>query len=342
MTSEQSVTPAVAPEREVTVTVDRVSRWFGSVVAVNDMSFEIYPGVTGLVGPNGAGKTTLLRMLSGLARPSEGEVTVLGEPVRGNPGIYERLGVMAEHENIYGFMTGRQFVEFGAVLCGVDDVRAAVDRAIGIVGMVDDEQRKMGGYSRGMRQRMRLAHALVHNPRVLFLDEPLSGTDPRQRLEFMDVIEQLAREGRTILISSHILEEVEAMADRILLIVSGKLAASGDFHAIRARLNQRPYLVRVDCDQPRALAARLVGEDTVESVAVEGNTLRVLSQDVRALQRAIPIAARDGAVRLHRVEPLDDSLESVFAYLAESGSAASSQPASMNGARANAGRATGS
>lgn len=343
MTVEQTTMAPPAAGREATVTVDRVSRWFGSVVAVNDISFEIYPGVTGLVGPNGAGKTTLLRMLAGLARPSEGDVTVLGEPVRGNPSIYKRLGVMAEHENVYGFLTGRQFVELGATLCAVDDVAASTDRAIEIVGMAQDQHRKMGGYSRGMRQRMRLAHALVHDPPVLFLDEPLSGTDPRQRLEFMDVIERLADEGRTILISSHILEEVEAMADRILLIVGGKLAAAGDYRAIRARLNQRPYLVRVDCDQPRALAARLVGEETVESVAVEGDSLRVLSLDVRALQRAIPLAAQDGNVRLHRVEPLDDSLESVFAYLAESGSAGSSQAsASANNASRNAPRVVGS
>jgi ABC-2 type transport system ATP-binding protein len=317
--------------REATVRVERVSRWFGSVVAVNDISLEIYPGVTGLVGPNGAGKTTLLRMLSGLARPSEGSVTLLGEPVRGNPGIYRRLGVMTEHENIYGYLTGRQFVELAAVLCGVPDVAAACDRAIAIVGMTEQQGRKMGGYSRGMRQRMRLAHALVHDPPVLFLDEPLSGTDPRQRLEFMDVIARLAREGRTILISSHILEEVETMADRILLIVGGKLAAAGDFRAIRARLNRRPYLVRVDCDQPRVLAARLVAEPSVESVSVEGQTLRVLSLDVRALQQAIPVAAQAGAVRLQRVEPLDDSLESVFSYLAEG--TGGSMVGGANGAR---------
>ena len=315
MTSEIAEAPAGSPE--ATVRVERVSRWFGSVVAVNDISFEIRPGVTGLVGPNGAGKTTLLRMLSGLARPSEGSVTVLGEPVRENPSIYKRLGVMTEHENVYEFLTGRQFVELGAVLAGVEDQAAACDRAIEIVGMVADQGRKIGGYSRGMRQRMRLAHALVHDPEVLFLDEPLSGTDPRQRLEFMEVIARLSSEGRTILISSHILEEVETMADRILLIVSGKLAASGDFRAIRARLNRRPYLVRVDCDQPRELASRLIGEPSVQSVSIDGDTLRVLSGDVRALQRAIPVAAQSGGVRLQRVEPLDDSLESVFAYLAE-------------------------
>jgi len=302
---------------EPTIRVERVSRWFGPVVAVNDISFDVTPGVTGLVGPNGAGKTTLLRLLSGRARPSEGSVTVLGEPVRGNPSIYRRLGVMTEHEQIYPYLTGRQFVELGAVLSGVADVPTAVDRAIERAGMVAAQHRAMGGYSRGMRQRMRLAHALAHDPPVLLLDEPLSGTDPRQRLEFMDVIHELAAEGRTILVSSHILEEVETMADRIVLMVGGKLAASGDYRAIRRRLNQRPYLVRIDCDKPRALAAGLVAQPMVQSVTVDGDTVRVLSLDVRWLQKAIPVVAQANDVRLSRVEPLDDTLESVFAYLAE-------------------------
>ena len=302
---------------EPTIRVERLSRWFGPVVAVNDISFDVTPGVTGLVGPNGAGKTTLLRLLSGRARPSEGSVTVLGEPVRGNPSIYSRLGVMTEHEQIYPYLTGRQFVELGAVLCGVPDVAAAVDQAIERAGMADAQHRAMGGYSRGMRQRMRLAHALAHDPPVLLLDEPLSGTDPRQRLEFMEVIADLAAEGRTILISSHILEEVETMADRIVLMVGGKLAASGDYRAIRRRLNERAYLVRVDCDQPRVLAAGLVSEPMVQSVTIEGDTVRVLSLDVRALQHAIPVVAQAHSVRLSRVEPLDDTLESVFSYLAD-------------------------
>ena len=302
---------------EPTIHVQRLSRWFGPVVAVNDISFDVTPGVTGLVGPNGAGKTTLLRLLSGRARPSEGSVTVLGEPVRNNPSIYRQLGVMTEHEQIYPYLTGRQFVELGAVLCGVPDVPAAVDQAIERAGMADAQHRAMGGYSRGMRQRMRLAHALAHDPPVLLLDEPLSGTDPRQRLEFMAVIADLAAEGRTILISSHILEEVETMADRIVLMVGGKLAASGDYRAIRRRLNERAYLVRVDCDQPRVLAAGLVSEPMVQSVTIEGDTVRVLSLDVQALQHAIPVVAQAHSVRLSRVEPLDDTLESVFSYLAD-------------------------
>ncbi len=301
-----------------TIVVEHVSRWFGSVVAVNDVSFEIAPGVTGLLGPNGAGKTTLLRMVAGLSRPSEGVIRVLDQPVRSNPGLYRDVGVMPEHEGVYQPLTGRQFVELNARLQRLPDVRGAAQRAIDQVGMGAAADRALGGYSRGMRQRMRLAATLVHDPQVLLLDEPLSGTDPRQRLEFMDLVAELAAAGRTIVLSSHILEEVEAMASRVLLMVGGKLAASGDFRAIRALLNERPYLVRIDCSDARALAAGLVAEPEVQSIAVEGTaTLRVLSGDVRALQRAVPRAAQKQGVRLTRVQPLDDTLESVFEYLAE-------------------------
>lgn len=316
MTAEAA--PASAPTAAATIVVDGVSKWFGSVVAVNDVSFEVTPGVTGLLGPNGAGKTTLLHLMAGLAAPSEGDVTVLGERVRGNPAIYARMGVMTEQEAVYGFLTGRQFVELNARLQGVDDVAAAVDRAIALVDLEQPQHRTIGGYSRGMRQRMRLAAALVHDPTVLLLDEPLSGTDPRQRLHFQDVVRQLAGEGRTILISSHILEEVEVLADRIVLLVAGKVAATGDYRAIRRKLNERPYLVRVVASDARALAAGLIAVEGVESVEIDREgRLRVLSRDVVTLQRELPRVAQARDVRLLRVEPLDDSLESVFEYLAQ-------------------------
>ncbi|MDD9994651.1 MAG: ABC transporter ATP-binding protein, partial [Dehalococcoidia bacterium] len=189
-----------------TIRVDGVSKWFGTVVAVSDVSLEIVPGITGLLGPNGAGKTTLLHMMNGLSSPSEGEITVLGEPVRDNPDIYRRLGVMAEHEAVYEFFTGRAFVEFSADLHGLGGRPDMVDRAIAAVNMADAQHRQLGEYSRGMRQRMRLAASIVHDPQVILLDEPLSGTDPRQRIEFATLLGELARAGRTIVISSHILE----------------------------------------------------------------------------------------------------------------------------------------
>ncbi len=305
--------PGAAP----TIVVDRVSRWFAGVVAVSDVSLVVEPGVTALLGPNGAGKTTLLRAIAGLIAPSEGTVTVLGEPVRGNPPLYRRIGYMPEHESVYDFLTGREFVAWSARMQQVDDLDGAVRRAIETVDLVDAQDRRLRGYSRGMRQRLRLAATLVHDPPLLLLDEPLSGTDPAQRLHLRDVIRGLGAAGRTILVSSHILEEVDQLADRIHLMVSGKLAASGDYRAIRQQLNDRPFLVRIDAAQPRRLAAGLLEIEAVESVEIDAEgRLRVRSRDVASLQRSVPEVARRLDVRLLRVEPLDDSLESVFEYLA--------------------------
>lgn len=304
--------------REAVIRVDAVSRWFGSVVAVSDISFDIGPGITGLLGPNGAGKTTLLRMMTGLAETSSGTVTVFGQPVRDNPPLYRRLGVMSEHETVYGFMKGREFVRMMGKLRGVENLEAAVDRAVELVDLADAQHRPMETYSRGMRQRMRLAGTLVHDPEILILDEPLNGADPRQRVHFKHLLQKLAADGRTIVLSSHILEEVEELADTVLLIVNGKLAASGGFRAIRAALNQRPYHVRVVCDQPRKLAAEVLRLGSVDAVNVDPDgALVVLSRNVLDLQIELPRLAQLGQVRLLRVEPLDDSLESVFGYLVE-------------------------
>jgi ABC-2 type transport system ATP-binding protein len=300
------------------IRVAGVSRWFGSVVAVSDVSFDVGPGITGLLGPNGAGKTTLLRMMTGLAATSSGTVSVFGEPVRDNPPLYGRLGVMSEHETVYGFMKGRDFVRMMGRLRAVPDLEAAVDRAIARVDLAEAQHRQMGTYSRGMRQRMRLAATLVHDPEVLILDEPLNGADPRQRVHFQHLLRQLAAEGRTIVLSSHILEEVEQLADTVLLIVNGKLAASGGFRAIRAALDQRPYHVRILCDAPRRLATAVVALESVDAVHVDPDgAIVVLSRNVLDLQIELPRLAQSAAISLRRVEPLDDSLESVFGYLVE-------------------------
>lgn len=301
-----------APSIEIT----NVSKWYGSVVAVNDVSFKVMPGITGLLGPNGAGKTTILHMTAGLAKPSDGDIRVLGEPIRGNYKLYSRIGVMSEHEAVYNVFTGRQFVEFSAKMQGVADVPGAVDRAIELVNLADAQHRPLGTYSRGMRQRMRLAATLVHDPEVLILDEPLNGTDPRQRLEFHDLMQKLASEGRTILISSHILEEVETLAETILLVVSGKLAAAGDYRAIREKLDDRPFQLRIVCSDPRKLAAELVKLSAIDSVAVEDDgSLTVFSRNVAELQSSIARLAKAADVRLIQMEPLDESLESVFSYV---------------------------
>ena len=298
------------------IDVHEVSKWYGSVVAVNDVTFQVRPGITGLLGPNGAGKTTLLHMIAGLASVSKGQIEVLGEPVRGNVAIYRRIGVMSEQEATYSFFTGHQLVEFSAKLQGVGDVKAHADWAIDMVNLEDAQHRPLGTYSRGMRQRMRLAATMVHDPEVLILDEPLNGTDPRQRLEFQDLMRKMAADGKTILISSHILEEVETLADTILLVVSGKLAAAGDFRAIREKLDERPFKVRIVASDPRALAAGLMRLPEVDSVTVDPDgSLIVLSGNVATLQRSVAMLAKKESVRLYRVVPLDESLESVFSYV---------------------------
>jgi ABC-2 type transport system ATP-binding protein len=300
------------------IRVQGVSRWFGSVVAVSEVTFDVMPGITGLLGPNGAGKTTLLRMMTGLADASIGSVTVFGEHVRDNPPLYKRMGVMSEHETVYGFMKGRDFVKMMGSLRGVKNLDDAADRAIELVDLADAQHRSMQTYSRGMRQRMRLAATLVHDPEILILDEPLNGADPRQRVHFKRLLQTLAAEGRTIVLSSHILEEVEQLADTVLLIVNGKLAASGGFRAIRAALNQRPYHVRIVCDAPRKLAGAVVELESVDAVHVDPDgAVVVLSRNVLDLQIELPRLAQAESISLRRVEPLDDSLESVFGYLVE-------------------------
>jgi ABC-2 type transport system ATP-binding protein len=325
MTSQLADTGSAASEARATsaadpavIAVESVSKWFGSVVAVNEVSFEVRPGITGLLGPNGAGKTTLLRLISGLVNPSQGRVRVFGEDPRRNRELYRRIGVMSEHESTYDLLTGRQLVELSARLRGVAAVSEAARRAIGQVDLVEAAGRPIRTYSRGMKQRIKLAATLAHEPELLILDEPLSGADPRQRVEFQELLRKLAREGRTILISSHILEEVEALASTVLLVVNGKLAAEGDHHAIRAAIDERPYHVRVIASAPRELAAGLVKLDTVDSVEIgsDGEVV-LLSRNVGAVQQALPALAGELSIRLLRVEPLDDSLESVFEYLVE-------------------------
>ena len=317
-TDEAAVDNNTESSSDATIVVDNVSKWFGNVVAVNEVSLEFGPGITGLLGPNGAGKTTLLHMMTGLSATSRGEVRVLGQPVRGDTQLYRQIGVMTEHQAVYDFYTGREFVELSARMHKLDNIPDSVQRAIEAVNMTDAQDRRLSTYSRGMRQRMRLAATLVHDPPILVLDEPLNGTDPRQRLEFHDLARSLAAEGRTIVVSSHILEEVETLADNIVLMVSGKLAASGDFRSIRALLDDRPYQIRVTSTNPRALAGGLIGSDAVTSVTMEDDgSILFLTNDLPSLQLQLAGVARDAGAVLQTVEPQDESLESVFTYIVE-------------------------
>ena len=300
-----------------TIEVTSVSKWFGQKVAVSDVTCSFGPGLTGLLGPNGAGKTTLLRMLTGLTLPSQGEVLVQGALPRASVDRYRELGFVPEESALYNTLTAREYVAYAATLTGLAQPEAAADRAIEIVELTEDAGREIGGFSKGMRQRTKVAAALVHDPQMLVLDEPLNGTDPVQRAHLINLLSKLAEEGRTVIVSSHVLQEVERMTDRVIAIVDGKLAAAGDISAIRRAMSHIPYRVLIECDQTRAFAAALLDNDAVASVSIEDSRIHLETTDLIALGTAVSRQARDLGVRVSRFAPQDESLESVFRYLVE-------------------------
>jgi ABC-2 type transport system ATP-binding protein len=299
-----------------TLVVDQVSRWFGNVVAVNDVSLTIGPGVTGLLGPNGAGKTTLMAMMAGFLAPSTGSVTLDGEQVWRSTDVYRRIGLVPERELSFGYLTGRRFVRANADLHRLPDAAAATQRILEVVDMVEPAERRIDTYSKGMRQRVKIAAALVHEPAVLLLDEPFNGVDPRQRMHLMELLRTLGETGRTVLFSSHILEEVERLARHIEVVVSGRHAASGDFGAIRRLMTDRPVQYVVESSDDRALASLLVAHTSVAAVGLRPTGgLEVSVSDLGGFAARLPGLAREHGVTLHELSPSDESLESVFSYL---------------------------
>lgn len=298
-----------------TITLTDVSRWFGNVVAANDVTMEIGPGITGLLGPNGAGKTTLISMMSGFLAPSSGSVLLDGVPTWRNTSIYRTIGIVPETEAAYDMLTGWEFVLANARLHRLENSAAATTEAIDTVDMTAAKDRPIGKYSKGMKQRIKMATALVHDPQVLLLDEPFNGMDPRQRLHLMDLLRSLAADGRTILFSSHILEEVEVVADTIEVMVAGRHAASGDFRKIRRLMTERPHRYSVRSSDDRALAAAIIAEGSANAVSVAADRLDIETSDFGAFVHALPRLAHKSAIRLFDVTPADESLESVFSYL---------------------------
>ncbi|MGW1247809.1 ABC transporter ATP-binding protein [Streptomyces sp. NPDC002535] len=297
------------------LSIDHVSRWFGNVVAVNDVTMTVGPGVTGLLGPNGAGKSTLINMMGGFLDPSTGSVTLDGQTIWGNESVYREIGVVPEREAMYDFLTGREFVVANAELQGLGAEEA--QRALATVEMEYAQDRKISTYSKGMRQRVKMASALVHDPSVLLLDEPFNGMDPRQRMQLMDLLRQMGADGRTVLFSSHILEEVEQLASHIEVIVAGRHAASGDFRKIRRLMTDRPHRYLVRSSDDRALAAALIADPSTAGIEVdhvEGG-LRIQAVDFGRFTELLPKVARQRGIRLLTVSPSDESLESVFSYL---------------------------
>ena len=298
-----------------TLVLDSVSRWYGNVVAANDVTMTIGPGITGLLGPNGAGKSTLIAMMGGFLAPSSGSVTLDGAPVWRHPEIYRAIGLVPETEAMYDMVTGWQFVVANARLHRLPDPEGAARAALETVEMMDAKDRDISTYSKGMKQRVKMATALVHDPSVLLLDEPFNGMDPRQRLHLMDLLRRLGEQGRTVLFSSHILEEVEEIAGTIEVLVAGRHAASGDFRRIRRLMTERPHQYTISSSDDRRLAAAIIADGSADTVDLSAGNLAVQAKDFGRFVHALPRLARDSGVRLFEVSPADESLESVFTYL---------------------------
>ncbi|MEU0528109.1 ABC transporter ATP-binding protein [Streptomyces niveus] len=298
-----------------TINIEHASRWFGNVVAVNDVTMTVGPGVTGLLGPNGAGKSTLINMMAGFLSPSNGSVTLDGDGIWRNESVYRKIGIVPEREGMYDFLTGLDFVVANAELHGLGKKEA--QKALATVEMEYAQDRKIGTYSKGMRQRVKMASALVHEPSVLLLDEPFNGMDPRQRMQLMDLLRRMGDSGRTVLFSSHILEEVEQLAAHIEVIVAGRHAASGDFRKIRRLMTDRPHRYLVRSSDDRTLAAALIADPSTAGIEVDvtEGALRIQAVDFGRFTELLPRVAREHSIRLLTVSPSDESLESVFSYL---------------------------
>jgi ABC-2 type transport system ATP-binding protein len=277
----------------------------------------IGPGVTGLLGPNGAGKSTLINMMGGFLAPSVGSVTLDGTVIWRNEQVYRHIGIVPEREAMYDFLTAREFVVANAELHGLPDPGAAAQRALATVEMEYAQDRKVVTYSKGMRQRVKMASALVHDPSVLLLDEPFNGMDPRQRMQLMELLRQMGADGRTVLFSSHILEEVEQLASHIEVVVAGRHAASGDFRKIRRLMTDRPHRYLVRSSDDRALASALIADASTAGIELDWHekALRIQAIDFTGFTELLPRVAREQGIRLYAVSPSDESLESVFSYL---------------------------
>ncbi|HUL72948.1 MAG TPA: ABC transporter ATP-binding protein [Vicinamibacterales bacterium] len=297
---------------------DHVSKWYGQVIGLNDVSVTVGPGITGLLGPNGAGKSTLMKLITGQLRPSKGEVKVLGEPIWGNPGLYTRIGFCPEQDAFYDRMTGLEWVMALVRLNGFDEkaAREAAERALNAVDLMDAANKRIGAYSKGMRQRVKLAQAIVHDPQLLILDEPLSGMDPLGRRKTIRMIREWARQGKSVLVSSHILHEIESMTANILLINNGRILAEGNVHQIRDLIDTHPHTVYVRAADPRGLAREFLTRDDVISMRFETSAVVVeTAKPDLFYARLTELVASGQSGAVDEVTSPDDNLQAVFKYL---------------------------
>jgi ABC-2 type transport system ATP-binding protein len=297
------------------VVFHEVSKWFGPVVAVSDVSFTIGNGITALLGPNGAGKSTVMRLLCGLTKPSSGHVKIYGSDPRQDRSVFGRIGLVPQQESVLEPITCLRFVTITAQLSGVANPEAAARNAVSLVELDPDDARPLAAFSKGMRQRVKLAAAIVHQPSLLILDEPLNGLDPRQRLRMIEIFHELGTGDRCVIVTSHVLEEVERFGSRIILIAEGRLAAEGEYSEIRSLMEDRPLRVRVGTNEPRRLASALVGSESVRSLTVEGGDLLAEVVDIATFRRLLPRLGVEIGASIHEITPLDEDLESVFRYL---------------------------
>lgn len=304
---------------DASLVMDGVSHWYGDVVAVNDISFSVSAGITGLLGPNGAGKSTLLQLAAGVMVPASGTVQLFGESASRGPAVYRHVGLVPERESVPGMMTARDFVRARADLLGVRNARGAVEQALQQVELDTVASRRIDTFSKGMKQRIKVAAALVHAPRLVLLDEPFNGLDPRQRLHMMRLLQAQADAGTSIVLSSHILEEIAGVATQILVVLAGRLAASGDYRTLRRMMTDRPHTVRLHGSDDRALAAALLREPYVLAVdftaAGSNGGFTVRTSDALLLSQRIAPLAQQLSCTLYEVQVTDESLEHVFQYL---------------------------
>jgi ABC-2 type transport system ATP-binding protein len=301
------------------VAFHEVSKWYGNVIGLNKLSIRIPAGVTGLLGPNGAGKSTFLQLATGQLYPSQGTVRVLGRKVWNNPSLNRSIGLCPEQDAFYEWMTGWDFVHTSARLGGLNrtEARDAAARTLDAVGMTKNSRRAIRGYSKGMRQRTKMAQSLVHDPEVLFLDEPFSGTDPVARRDLMDIVQRLASEGKSVVVSSHVLHEVQSLTPNIILLNHGRLVAEGQVREIRDLIDKHPHHIVLICDEYRKLAGRVLAWDDVEGVRVltKEKGLMVETRSPDAFYSRLPELSLQDGTAIKEVYSDDDNLEAVFKYL---------------------------
>ena len=301
------------------VSTEKASKWYGQIVGCNDLTLEIGPGITGLLGPNGAGKSTLIKLMTGQLRPSKGEVRVLDEKVWGNRELLAKIGYCPEHEGVYEELTGLEFVTFMTELHGYtrQGAKQRAEKALADMELTKSQDRRLGEYSKGMRQRAKLAQALAHDPEVLFFDEPLTGCDPMARVKIIEIIKALGKAGKCVVVSSHVLHEIEAMTTEILLIHKGQILAEGNVYEIREMIDRHPHRIRVDCDKPRDLASALVVDPDILRLGFEEGAVVVETRKPDACYPLIPEVARKAGVKISALTSPDNNLQAVFRYLTE-------------------------